>query len=242
MSPTVAALVTVLAAYFAGSLPFGLLIGRWFKGIDIRKAGSGNIGATNVARVLGTKWGAACLLLDALKGLLPTLLLPMAFTAMTDGASPGMAGHVRVACGMATIVGHMFPCWLGFRGGKGVATALGVVLVVAPVATLAAFAIFAVTFAASRIVSLASIVAAVAFALCAMLLLRPDPFSAETWSRAAFSLLIPTLIILRHRSNIRRLLKGAEPRFRSQRNPGADGPSETDNAVTMPPAVVERDS
>src|SRR5688572_10538269 len=111
MSPTLAALAVILAAYLAGSLPFGLLIGLWFRGIDIRKAGSGNIGATNAARVLGTKWGIACLVLDALKGLLPTLLLPYAFVAMASEASAGAAGHVRVACGIATIVGHMFPCW-----------------------------------------------------------------------------------------------------------------------------------
>ena len=245
MPPTFATLVVILAAYLAGSLPFGLLIGLWFRGIDIRKAGSGNIGATNAARVLGTKWGFACLVLDALKGLCPTLLLPFAFFAMAAEASADAVGHVRVACGIATIVGHMFPCWLGFRGGKGVATALGVVVVIAPLATLVAFGTFALTFAAKRIVSLGSVLAAIAFAVCEMILLQPDPFSPENWSRGAFSLLVPALIIFRHRSNIRRLLTGEEPTFRSgraesERATSANG-SETTRSEGSQPAPLDRE-
>ncbi|MEX0704827.1 MAG: glycerol-3-phosphate 1-O-acyltransferase PlsY [Planctomycetales bacterium] len=206
------AALSALLAYFAGSLPFGLLVGKLVFGRDVRKEGSGNIGATNVGRVFGARWGALVLALDALKGLLPIAFIPRLFLPVDD---PAFA-HIQVACGVATIVGHMFPCWLMFRGGKGVATALGVVLVLAPWATLAAFVAFAVVLAAFRFVSLASMLAAVVFAATELLLLAPDPFSEGKRSLAAFSLLVPALIVLRHRSNIVRLARGEEPRFPSK--------------------------
>ena len=214
MDSASAALLAALAAYLVGSLPFGYLTARLAAGIDIRKAGSGNIGATNVARVLGAKWGALVLVLDLLKGLLPVLLLPYAVLAADH---PDFL-HVQVGCGLATIVGHMFPCWLGFRGGKGVATALGVILVLAWQATVVAFAMFAVTFVIWRIVSLSSMLAAIAFAAAQTWLLLPAPFASRTWSLAAFSLLVPALILYRHRSNFVRLLRGEEPRFRARRS------------------------
>jgi glycerol-3-phosphate acyltransferase PlsY len=107
----------------------------------------------------------------------------------------------------------MFPVWLGFRGGKGVATSLGVVLVLAPWATLAAFGTFAVVLLATRIVSLGSMTAAVMFGGCELWILSPRPFSAESWSLAAMSLVVPILILIRHRSNVARLLQGSEPRL-----------------------------
>jgi glycerol-3-phosphate acyltransferase PlsY len=198
----------LIAAYFVGSIPFSLLIARWVGGIDLRQHGSGNVGATNVARTLGLKWGIVALLLDALKGLLPTWVLPLLLYPDGDAQA-----HAQVASGLAAIIGHMFPCWLGFKGGKGVATALGVVLVIAPLATVCAFGAFALTFAASRIVSLSSIVASAVFAIAEFVILAPSPFSAATWSRALFALAVPALIIVRHRSNIVRLLKGEEKRF-----------------------------
>ncbi len=115
--------VAFVAAYLVGSLPFGLLIGRYVAGVDIRQAGSGNIGATNVARVLGKRLGLIVLILDCLKGALPTAILP---GLLSDSA--GFRLHLAVVSGTAAILGHMFPCWLKFRGGKGVATALGVAL------------------------------------------------------------------------------------------------------------------
>jgi len=205
-SDSIAGIGLLLAAYLAGSIPFSLLIARWVGGIDLRQHGSGNVGATNVARTLGFKWGLVALLLDALKGLLPTWGLPLLFFKTGNT-------HAAVAAGLAAIIGHMFPCWLGFKGGKGVATALGVVTILSWQATLAAFVVFALTFAVSRIVSLSSILAALAFAIAEMVLLWPDAFSTENWSRGAFALAVPPLIIFRHRSNIVRLLKGEEPRF-----------------------------
>ncbi|HEX6987523.1 MAG TPA: glycerol-3-phosphate 1-O-acyltransferase PlsY [Planctomycetaceae bacterium] len=209
MPPAVNLSLAVAAAYLVGSIPFGLLIARYWHGVDVRKHGSGNIGATNVGRVLGRKWGVACLMLDFLKGLLPTLLLPRLVPLPSDWLGPA-----AVACGAAAIAGHVFPVWLGFRGGKGVATGAGVAVVVSWPAALAAAAAFAVVFAAKRIVSLASIVAATVYAAVTLALLR-EPFARENWAMAAFAVAIPALIVARHGDNIRRLRRGEEGRFRA---------------------------
>jgi glycerol-3-phosphate acyltransferase PlsY len=217
-----AGLLAAVTAYLLGSLPFGFLVAKFGRGIDIRWEGSGNIGATNVARVLGAKWGVGVLFLDLLKGLLPVWSLPLAFLADNDPHHD----HLAVVCGAMTVIGHMFPCWLGFRGGKGVATALGVVLMLGPWSTLAAVVTFATVFALFRIVSLASMLAATAFAGCQMWLLGPSPFSEASWSVAVFSLAVPLLIIARHRTNVARLWKGDEPRFRAGSGRDSNTPSE----------------
>lgn len=207
--------------YLVGSIPFGYLVARWVAGIDLRAVGSGNIGATNVGRILGKKWGLIVLALDAAKGLAPTLLLPL----WCDGA-PGRFGHLQVLAGVSAILGHMFPCTLGFRGGKGVATSLGVVAVLAPWATLVAFVVFAANFAATRIVSLGSILAAAAFAAFQWCWLQPEPWSADRWSLSVFSAAVPLLIILRHRSNIVRLLRGEEAAWSAGRRETPPAPAE----------------
>lgn len=209
MASPVAELIAVLTAYLAGSIPFGLLVARMVAGIDIRTQGSGNIGATNVGRLLGAKWGVTVLLLDALKGLLPVWLIPMALA----GDDAARLILLRVLAGVATILGHMFPCWLGFKGGKGVATSLGVVVMIAPVASLAALGGFIVSMLLSRIVSLSSIVASLAFAVCQMLRLDVHPLVPAQLPVILFSLAVPLLIIVRHWSNIGRLLRGEEKRF-----------------------------
>lgn len=209
MTSPIAELITVATAYLCGSLPFGLLVARTVAGVDIREKGSGNIGATNVGRVLGAKWGIAVLLLDALKGLLPVALIPRLFA---DGDS-GAFVLLQVLAGVATVVGHMFPVWLKFRGGKGVATSLGVVVVLTPFGSLAAFGGFALCMLASRIVALSSIVAAVVFAVGQMFILQPNPFAFEKLPLSVFSLAVPALIVIQHRSNIARLVRGEEKQF-----------------------------
>jgi len=218
--------VVAVIAYFVGSIPFGWLLTKALKGVDLRTLGSGNIGATNAGRILGKKWGIIVLALDAAKGLLPVLLLPQAVGDLFSANSNSPTnGHLPVVAGMAAILGHMFPCWLAFRGGKGVATALGVVSCLAPYGTLAAFAVFLLTFAITRIVSLGSILAAVTFALFQMVWLQPAPFSGNQWSLGVFSLAIPLLVILRHRANLLRLVRGEEAKFRSN-------PPETPQSLT----------
>lgn len=209
MSPVLDTLIAVLLAYLIGSIPFGYLIARC-KGIDIRQHGSGNIGATNVGRVLGAKWGFLALFLDLVKALLPTWLLPLWLVP-----EPAWTGHVAIACGVAAIVGHMYPCWLWLRGGKGVASALGVVAYLAPVSTAIAFSVFVITILVWRIVSLSSMLASISFAAAHMVLNYDRLWSPEGWSLTVFSLAIPTLIVFRHRSNLVRLWRGEEPTYRT---------------------------
>ena len=203
------ATLVLLLAYFAGSLPSGFMVARLVMGDDIRRHGSGNIGATNVTRVLGNRWGIVVLALDCLKGTLATLVLPR-LVLPQDGPS---FGHLSVGCGMAAIVGHMFPAWLKFRGGKGVATALGVVLVLNWQPMLPALLVFAGTIGLTRYVSLGSVLAALAFCVGHFVFTGHEALSGPLMSLTAFSTLIPLLIIGRHRTNIGRLLRGEESRF-----------------------------
>jgi glycerol-3-phosphate acyltransferase PlsY len=209
-----AGLLLAVAAYLIGATPFGYLTARFVGNIDIRQHGSGNIGATNVGRVLGTRWGLFVFVLDFCKGLLPVAVLPK-LPALFSGTGSTAEIHWSVAAGVATVLGHMFPCWLGFRGGKGVATALGVVAWLAPWATLTAAAIFALSFLVWRIISLASILGSLGFAVCELTRLWPELWSTQSWSLTTFSVLVPALILVRHRSNIARLMRGEELRYRS---------------------------
>ncbi|MFQ5733260.1 MAG: glycerol-3-phosphate 1-O-acyltransferase PlsY [Planctomycetaceae bacterium] len=231
--PAIAVLVA-MAGYFAGSLPFGYLTARLVVGIDVRSRGSGNIGATNIGRVLGAKWGVLVLVLDCLKGLLPVVFAPLLLAEFAGSASQ----HLQVLCGLMTVVGHVFPVWLGFRGGKGVATALGVILGIGTWAVLAAFVAFLLTLMLFRIVSLSSLCAAVTFATVQMALLRPYPFAAETWSVAAFSLMVPALIVWRHRTNIVRILRGEEERFGFAAKEETQGNGDTPGAAADAPDLA----
>ncbi|MFK7776988.1 MAG: glycerol-3-phosphate 1-O-acyltransferase PlsY [Gimesia sp.] len=202
-------IIVAIASYLAGSIPFGLVVAKLVAGTDIRSVGSGNIGATNVARTLGAKWGIVVLLLDALKGLLPVLFIPTLFVTPD---SPNF-DNVRVLSAVATILGHMFPLWLGFRGGKGVATSLGVILVLGPWSTLVAVTAFFLTFLVSRIVALSSIIAAIAFGIAQFIQLGTAAFTQEKWALGVFSIAVPMLIVVRHWSNLGRIMRGEEKRF-----------------------------
>jgi len=220
------------AGVLIGGIPFGYLTGHFVLKDDIRSYGSGNIGATNVGRVLGWNWGAFVLLLDALKGLIPTL--GAAYYAGKMVIIPdGWVNHAAVAAGLSSIMGHMYPIYLRLRGGKGVATALGVVIVLAPRALGVALIVFVVVLGFSRRIALASMLAAVTFGAAWMLIAGDEAWTMATSSLTAFAIIVPLLIIWRHRSNIERLLSGTEPEFTEtghDASPGSNGSVGTDDA------------
>jgi glycerol-3-phosphate acyltransferase PlsY len=193
----------VAFGYFIGSTPWGLLIGK-FNGLDIRRHGSGNIGATNVRRVLGRDWGLACFALDFLKGLLPVLLVG----SWIDGGT-GTRELAKLLAAGAAVLGHVFPFWLRFRGGKGVATTIGALLAVALWPVIVCLAVWVGMFYTSHYVSVASLSAAVALPLAHIVLNGGQAFGPTLVLLAALA----ALIIVRHRANIRRLLEGTEHRF-----------------------------
>jgi glycerol-3-phosphate acyltransferase PlsY len=201
-----ASLLIVAAAYLLGSIPTGYLLVRLFRHQDIRSVGSGNIGATNVLRSGGKLLGAATFLLDMLKGCSAVWLGALLGALLAPAASPL---NMKALAALCAVLGHIFPVWLGFRGGKGVATGFGVFLVAAPWAALAALSVFALVFAFSRYVSLASILGSASFPVFAWYLVQGD--------RPAFFIavqfIVAFLIIAKHHQNIRRLLAGREPRF-----------------------------
>jgi len=194
------------ASYLLGSIPFGYLLVRIFRGEDVRLTGSGNIGATNVSRK-SPVLGVVTLLLDALKGS-TAVALAAGFGPMD---APKPYGLMSLAALLA-IVGHMFPIWLKFRGGKGVATGLGSFLMIAPKAVLLAAAIFLVVVLLFRYVSLGSIVSVGAFPILAWLMHE----YGNSWSALAFMATASLLIVSKHHANIRRLLGGTENRFGSK--------------------------
>ncbi|OGF15205.1 MAG: acyl-phosphate glycerol 3-phosphate acyltransferase [Candidatus Eisenbacteria bacterium RBG_16_71_46] len=204
-------LVACLAiGYVAGSLPWGLWLGRTLRGVDVRTLGSGNLGATNVYRSLGPGIGIATLVLDIAKGALPVTLVPGLPLA---AAFPGGPEWCRIAVALAAIAGHMFTFLAGFRGGKGVATTAGVLLALAPVAFLAFTVVFLTTLALTRYVSLGSMLGAIAFAT-ALGFLAPGGVRSPTF---AFGVLVALLVIARHRDNLLRLARGEERRFTFRR-------------------------
>jgi glycerol-3-phosphate acyltransferase PlsY len=194
--------------YLLGSCPNGYLVSR-ARGLDIREHGSGNIGATNVLRVLGKKWGYLVFALDALKGFVAVRIAFAIAGALLAGSS--QRELIGIGGGLACILGHTFPVWLGFRGGKGVATSAGVLLGLMPLAVFSVLAVWLLLFQITRYVSVASIGAAVALPIFVFLYLRIGLLAGRTL--LPFSALIAGVVVWRHRSNIQRLLRGEEQRF-----------------------------
>jgi len=201
--------VTVLvASYLLGSIPFGYLAGE-IAGVDVRKVGSGNVGATNVLRVLGKPYGYAVFALDFLKGLGAVKISVLIAThVLPEWGSPEIFGIVAAA---SAVIGHCFPLWLKFRGGKGVATSAGALFGLMPLAMLVGVAIWILIFWLTRYVSLASVIAAAALPIVIAIVTRLN----QSYGKALFysSLCIAAVVIWRHHSNLSRLMRGREPRF-----------------------------
>jgi glycerol-3-phosphate acyltransferase PlsY len=200
-------LIVAVVSYLLGSIPFGYILVRVFQGIDVRSIGSGNIGATNVARTGGKGLAIATLILDAFKGWLPVFLVLT--LPVIPSSSPAQLHTVAAFAAIMAVMGHMFPVWLGFKGGKGVATGLGVFLALAPKIVLICLALFLVIVFFTRYVSLGSIMAAAVFPVALWFLAR-NLFPAPALAMCAG---VATLVIIRHHENIGRLLKGTESRF-----------------------------
>jgi glycerol-3-phosphate acyltransferase PlsY len=190
----------IALAYLIGSIPTAVLVSRLFFGIDIRNYGSGNAGATNTFRVLGTKWGTFVMAVDILKGVLASflyLLLPYYLTNEWDRT------NFMIGLGLSAVVGHIFPIWANFKGGKGVATLLGMVVAIQPLVALCVMGVFLLVLYLTRFVSLSSILASIAFPLFILVIFNePEPLYR------VFAIAVALLVILTHQKNISRLLQG----------------------------------
>jgi glycerol-3-phosphate acyltransferase PlsY len=217
------------AAYLVGSVPFGYVLGR-FHGLDVRAIGSGNIGATNVGRALGRRWFLICFLLDCSKGFLPVALAGKLLDSGLIADGPPLdwiQSLVWILVGLAAVLGHVFSIFLGFRGGKGAATALGVVMGIYPTFTFAglgALAIWGGVVLATKYVSLGTLVAALSFPplVIVTIAVSSTESSASQWPMLACACIFAALIVVRHRSNIDRLRRGQEPRI-GEGEASADG-------------------
>lgn len=209
MSGTALGVLLVAAGYLSGSIPFGFVLTKLLLGVDVRTVGSGNIGGTNVARAGGKKLGIAVVVLDAAKAIVPILVaravLGGPFASVDGGPSRDLEAWV-VAVAIAAFVGHVFPVWLRFRGGKGVATAFGIFVVLAPWAALAGIVAYGVAYVATRLSSVGSLAGTAVTAATAFALYGPQ--RPVSWA----GLVLALLIVLRHKDNIRRLLSGEEKR------------------------------
>jgi glycerol-3-phosphate acyltransferase PlsY len=194
-------LLTILA-YLIGSIPTSVWVSQYFFDIDIRDYGSGNAGATNTYRVLGPKWGTSVMLVDMLKGVVAVklaLLLPQYADSDTRFL------NLQIVLGLAGVIGHVFPIWADFRGGKGVATLFGLVLGVSPVTALCCSGVFLLVLYLTRFVSLSSIFASIAFPVFILII-----FNVEQHTYRVFAIAVALMVILTHQKNIGRLLKGSE--------------------------------
>jgi glycerol-3-phosphate acyltransferase PlsY len=195
-------ILLIVIAYMIGSIPTAIWLSKSFFGIDIRDYGSGNSGATNTFRVLGSRWGSLVMLVDILKGVLATslyILLPYYLTDEWDRT------NFMVGLGLAAVVGHIFPIWADFRGGKGVATLFGMILAIQPLVAACCVGVFMLVLYVTRFVSLSSILASVAFAIFILFI-----FNEQEPLYRAFAIAVTLTVVLTHQKNISRLLRGNE--------------------------------
>ena len=211
-------LILIIGSYFLGSIPFGQIIAK-AHGKDLRKIGSGNIGATNLSRALGRKWAYFCFLLDVTKG-----ALPMLSATKFVSSPPGVIElFLWLVVGIAAVLGHIFPVYIKFKGGKGVATSFGVALGLWPyytICAIAAFAIWTGVVLIWRYISLASMAASVAFPVMLILAisLKADWDFANLWPLLSAATAIPLMVIIRHRENIKRIIAGTESKVFSKQS------------------------
>lgn len=210
----------IVLAYLMGSIPTAVWVGQWFYGVDVREFGSGNAGATNTFRVLGKRAGIPVLFFDILKGFLAVMMAPYAITAL-----PGSTDMVnfQIVLGICALLGHVFPVFVGFRGGKGIATLLGVILAMHTPAALASIGVFLFVFLLTRYVSLGSITAGLAFPLIITLAYEP-----RTTSLVVFGIFISIMVLITHQRNIERLIRRSENRvnLRWAKTPKQDASTE----------------
>lgn len=208
--------VCAVTAYIIGSLPFGIIVSKLFFGFDIRTKGSGNMGSTNVIRVIGLKWGILVQLLDLSKGYLPVIFIPLLYSDLfAISISSEQLILTKIATGISAVLGHIFTVFAGFKGGKGVNTATGMLLAIIPADVGIAALAFAITVIISGFISLGSLIAAIILPLS--ILIRVEVFNAELAGfdmLLFFSILVSFLIFITHRANIKRLLHGNENKFR----------------------------
>ncbi len=195
-------LLLIVLAYLIGSVPSSVWVGRYFFNIDIRDYGSGNAGATNTYRVLGPKWGTIVMVADMLKGI---IAVKLAFLLPEYAYSDIRFTNLQVGLGLAAVVGHIFPIWADFRGGKGVATLFGLVLGISPLTALSCSGVFLLVLYLTRFVSLSSILASVAFPVFILIV-----FNVENDMYRVFAIAVALMVILTHQKNIGRLLRGSE--------------------------------
>lgn len=197
-------LLLIAVAYLIGSIPTSVWVSRRFFGIDIRNYGSGNAGATNTYRVLGSRWGTFVMIVDMLKGIVATslyILLP--FYLVPDNEWPRT--NLMIGLGLASVIGHIFPIWAGFKGGKGVATLFGMIVAIQPLVAVCCVGVFLLVLYLTRFVSLSSILAGVSFAIFILYI-----FNDDVTLYRAFSVMVALLVILTHQKNINRIIQGTE--------------------------------
>jgi glycerol-3-phosphate acyltransferase PlsY len=202
-------LLLICLSYLIGSIPTAVWISRSIHGIDIRDYGSGNAGATNTFRVLGPRLGSIVMLVDVIKGFVGTslyILLPFYMTSELDRT------NFMIALGLAAVIGHIFPIWAGFRGGKGVATLLGMAVAIQPVVAACCLAIFLLVLVLTRFVSLSSIIAGICFMVCILFI-----FNEKEPLYRIFAVLVALMVVLTHQKNIGRILKGTESKIALQK-------------------------
>lgn len=194
--------ILIILAYLIGSIPTAVWVSRRFFKIDIRDYGSGNAGATNTYRVLGSKWGTLVMLLDMLKGFVAVKLAYLLPFYVGDEFA---RTNFQIGLGLCAVLGHIFPIWAQFRGGKGVATLFGLVLAISPISAVSCIAIFMLVLYLTRFVSLSSILASVAFPVFILII-----FNVDNHAYRVFAVAVALLVMLTHQKNISRLLKGSE--------------------------------